>query len=179
MILNQRKICAPTMTSCIKPAIVTLVALFSAACAAPQKVDRIHTSVYHQQASIQQLQSDLQEVKAQRQKVASDLQRLQADGNDKQVQIEATKSQLIELEAKQASITSVMQQVNTGVSKNTRSISTLNKAEKKRQDIIKAQKLRWQQITAQTNSKLAEIDRAPVDPRREVNAAEGTNVPAR
>jgi outer membrane murein-binding lipoprotein Lpp len=179
MIINQSKNSAPSMTRSINTTLVVFASLLLAACAAPQKVDRIHTSVYHQQASIQQLQSDLKEIKAQRQQVASDLQRLQADGGDNQQKIAATQSQLLELEAKQANISTVIQQVNNGVYKNTRSIATLNKAEQKRQDIIKAQKLRWQQITAQTNAKLAEIDRAPADPRREVNGANATDVPTR
>lgn len=158
---------------------VALTGLLASACASTEKVDRVHASIYHQQTSIQQLQSDMQRVEKRRQQVAAELERLQKDGTSNQQQIDLTRERLDALEVKQSDIATVMRQINTSVASNTRSISTLKTTEQKRREIIKAQQLRWQQITAQTNSKLAEIENPVADPARELNRGDATDVQAR
>lgn len=164
------------LTSAIKPTILISAITISAACASPQKVDRIHTSIYHQQASIQQLQSDMQQVEQERQQVNAELQQLQADSSSKDEQIRKTKDELVALDAKQADLNKVMKQVNTSVASNTRTISTIQTKERKRRAIIKAQQERWQQITAQTNTKLADIERKPLESGLESSGGDSANV---
>ncbi len=163
----------------IKILSAVFVSLLASACASTQKVDRVHASIYHQQTSIQQLQSDMQRVEKQRLQVATELERLQQDGSSNQQQIEVTRERLEALEAKQSDIAAVMSKVNSSVATNTRSISALKTSEQKRREIIKAQQLRWQQITAQTNTKLAEIENQTTDPARELNRGDSTDVQTR
>ena len=73
----------------IKILSAVFVSLLASACASTQKVDRVHASIYHQQTSIQQLQSDMQRVEKQRLQVATELERLQQDGSSNQQQTPA------------------------------------------------------------------------------------------
>ncbi len=168
------------MPAWIKLLGVVSLALMASACASPQKVDRVHASMYHQQASIQQLQTDMERVEKQRQQLTAELERLEQDGSSSQLQIDATRERLEVLEARQSDIAVVMREIKGNVASNTRSISSLKTTEQKRQEIIRAQKLRWQQITAQTNSRLAEIDSASSGPAAgELNSGDATNVQSR
>ncbi len=162
--------------SSIKIAAIASTIVVTAACASPQKVDRIHASIYHQQASIQQLQSDMEQVAKEREQVNAELQQLQTDSSNREEKIQQTKDELVVLDARQADLNKVMKQVNNKVASNTRTISTINTQEKKRQAIIKAQQKRWQQITAQTNTKLADIERRPLDSSLESSGSESANV---
>ncbi len=156
------------------------LALFVSACASPQKVDRVHASMYHQQASIQQLQSDMERVEKQRQQLTDHLQKLEQDGSSSQRQIDETRTRLEALEVKQSDIALVMRQLNGNVASNTRSISTLKTNEQKRREIIRAQQLRWQKITAQTNARLAEIESASSVPAAgELNRGDASDVQTR
>lgn len=161
---------SPVAVSAIVPvktlALLTAV-LITAACASPQKVDRMHSSIYHQQATIQQLEHDMQDVQKQRQQVAAELQNLEANGSAQQEQIEQTREELLSLDQKQSEIGRVMQQMRSSVSGNSQSIAAIESKEKKRRAIIQAQQERWQQITAQTDTKLAEIDQPQLDNRLE------------
>jgi chromosome segregation ATPase len=163
-------------TNSIKLVAIVSAIVITAACASPQKVDRIHASIYHQQASIQQLQGDMQRVEEEREQVNAELQQLQADSSNREEQIQKTKDELVVLDARQADLNKVMKQVDNKVASNTRTISTINTQERKRQAIIKAQQKRWQQITAQTNTKLADIERQPLDSGLESSGSESTNV---
>ncbi len=64
---------------------------------------------------------------------------------------------------KRDDINKVMKRVNTSVASNSRSISTIQTKEQKRQAIIKEQQQRWQQITAQTDTKLADMEQQPLE----------------
>ena len=168
------------MSSSISVIASISAALFLSACASPQKVDRVHASMYHQQASIQQLQTDMERVEKQRQQLTAELERLEQDGSSSQRQIDETRTRLEALETKQSDIALVMRQLNGNVASNTRSITTLRTNEEKRREIIRAQQLRWQKITAQTNARLAEIESTSSVPATgELNRGESSDVQTR
>jgi outer membrane murein-binding lipoprotein Lpp len=162
--MTHRK-CTPAskLAAPLKP-LALLFAVTLAACASPQKVDRMHASIYHQQATLQQLESDFEQIQQERQQVASELQRLEAGGNARQEEIQQSRNQLQELDAEQVKLQQVMRQMSNSVASNTQSISTMESKEKKRQAIIREQRERWQQITTQTNTKLAEMDQPQLNP---------------
>lgn len=166
---------ASILTRSIKPAAIISAVMFTAACASSQKVDRVHSSIYHQQASIQQLQSDMQQVEKEREQVNAELQQMQANSGANEEQIQKTKEQLLELDTRQSDINKVMKRVNTSVASNSRSISTIQTKEQKRQAIIKEQQQRWQQITAQTDTKLADMEQQPLESTLESNGGGSAN----
>lgn len=142
----------------LKPLVLACASLLMVACASPQKIDRVHSSLYHQQASLQQLEKDFQQLQVERAEVSSELERLEANDGARQEEIQHTRHQLQELDGKQAEIQQTMRQMGGDVANNTQSISQINSREQQRQAIIRAQQERWEQITAQANTKLAEID---------------------
>lgn len=166
---------ASSFTRSIKPAVILSAVMFTVACASQQKVDRVHSSIYHQQASIQQLQSDMEQVEKERQQVNTELQQLQANSSANEEQIQKTREQLLELDSRQSDINKVMKRVDTSIASNRRSISTIRTQEQKRQAIIKEQQQRWQQITAQTDTKLAEMEQQPLDTTLESNGGGSAN----
>lgn len=166
---------ASSFTRSIKPAAIISAVMLTAACASQQKVDRVHSSIYHQQASIQQLQSDMEQVEKERQQVNAELQQLQANSSANEEQIQDTRDQLLELDTRQSDINKVMKRVNTSIASNSRSISTIQTKEQKRQAIIKEQQQRWQQITAQTDTKLANMKQQPLETTLESNGSGSAN----
>lgn len=166
---------ASSFTRSIKPAAIISAVMLTAACASQQKVDRVHSSIYHQQASIQQLQSDMEQVEKERQQVNAELQQLQANSSANEEQIQDTRDQLLELDTRQSDINKVMKRVNTSIASNSRSISTIQTKEQKRQAIIKEQQQRWQQITAQTDTKLANMKQQPLETTLESNGSSSAN----
>lgn len=173
---NNPSTIASLVPTPVKHLAILSAALLTAACASPQKVDRIHSSIYHQQATLQQLETDMQQIEQQRQQVESQLQQLEADSGAREEQIQQTRRQLVELDSRQSEVSRVMKQMNNSVASNTRSISSLQSKEEKRRAIIKAQQERWQQITAQANTKLAEIDQPPLDANPEAIGGGSDNV---
>ena len=166
---------ASSLSFFIKPAAIMTALVFTAACASSQKVDRVHSSIYHQQASIQQLENDMEQVEKERQQVNAELQQLQANSSVNEEQIRKTKDQLLELDNRQSDINQVMRRVNSSVASNSRSIATINTQEQKRQAIIKEQQRRWQQITAQTDTKLADMEKQPLESTLESNPGGSAN----
>ncbi len=168
-----------TSVSSIAAAQKILAVLFAAiaitACASPKKVDRIHSSIYHQQASIQQLEDDMVQIEEERQQVAAELQRLETEGGARAEQIQQTRDQLLELDDQQNQIQQVMRQMDSKVTNNSRSISALESKEQKRRAIIRAQQERWQEITVQTDTKLAEVDQPQLNPGVESNEGDIDN----
>lgn len=150
---------APLRTLATAAAVVLVTA-----CASPQKVDRMHSSLYHQQASLQQLEDDFLQLQQEREEVEAQLKQLEADNEARAEDIQQTRQQLQTLDGEQVQIQKVMRQMGADVATNTRSIEVMQSKDEKRQAIIREQQRRWEQITTQTNTKLAEIDQPQMNP---------------
>lgn len=161
---HAQRTCVHHNAAPLKALAVTAAVMLVAACASPQKVDRMHSSLYHQQASLQQLENDFLQLQQEREEVAAQLQQLEADNDAREEDIQQTRQQLEALDGEQVEIQKVMRQMDANVATNTRSIKAIQSKEEKRQAIIREQQRRWEQITTQTNTKLAEIDQPQMNP---------------
>ena len=92
------------------------------------------------------------------------LKQLEADSEARSEDIQQTRQQLQTLDGEQVQIQKVMRQMGANVATTTRSIEVIQSKEEKRQAIIREQQRRWEQITTQTNTKLAEIDQPQMNP---------------
>ena len=142
--------------------VIALATLLLSGCASSQKVDRVHSSLYYQQASIQQLQHDIEAIQQQRQDVLSRLDQLQRKSTDHAGLIERNQRQLQQLEGAQQRLTRAVSTVRSAVAANRGAITSMATAEQQRQAIIKAQRARWLEITEQTDRKLADLDQPQI-----------------
>jgi outer membrane murein-binding lipoprotein Lpp len=143
-------------------AVLALANLLSA-CASSQKVDRVHSSLYYQQASIQQLQHDIESIEQQRQEVLSRLDQLQRKSADHAGLIERNQRQLQQLGGAQQQLTRAVGAMRSSVAANRGAITSMSSVEQQRQAIIKAQRARWLEITEQADRKLADLDQPQMD----------------
>ena len=143
--------------------IIALANLLLSGCASPRKVDRVPSSLYYQQASIQQLQHDIEAIEQQRQEVLSRLDQLQRKSADHAGLIERNQRQLQQLGGAQQQLTRTVGTMRSAVAANRGAITSMATAEQQRQAIIKAQRARWLEITEQTDRKLADLDQPQMD----------------
>jgi chromosome segregation ATPase len=146
------------LAQCAKPVTIGFASLLTVACTTQQKVDRVHASIYHQAASIQQLETDLRDIEVQREKILSDLDTMQAENDESAEQIRQASMELTNLSDQQTALNKKMRNVNASVYSNTSSLSDIQSDEEKRMTIIKEQQEKWQQITQHTDQKLSELE---------------------
>jgi predicted nucleic acid-binding Zn-ribbon protein len=156
-----------------KPVTIGFASLLTVACTTQQKVDRVHASIYHQEASIQQLESDLRDIEVQRGKILSDLDTIQVENDENADQIRQASDKLTALSDQQTALNNKMRNVNASVYSNTRSLSDIQSDEEKRMAIIKEQQEKWQQITQHTDRKLSELE--PPKVATDLEAKESTS----
>lgn len=149
--------------------IVACVILSLGGCASQQKVDRVHSSLYYQQASIQQLQHDIDAIERQRQEVISSLDQLRQESDKHSGLIRQNQSQLQQLDGAQQQLTRNLGAVRSSVAASRSAIASINSIEAQRQAIIRAQQEKWREITERTDRQLADIDQAKMG-----NALEST-----
>lgn len=158
------------LPNCSKIAVVTIASILVAGCAYQQKVDRVHSSLHYQQASIQQLQKDLATIQQQRAEVLSSLEQLQTNSTEHTAQIQQNALELEQLDNEQEQLDNKLSTMNHSVAVNRGAISNIKNSEQERLAIIKSQQEKWLEITAQADKELAEVNQP--EPGRHLQSAE-------